>query len=469
LAHAERSVEKTIASIDAQTNSALVASIADITLQLDATGTVRQVSFNGDDWDSEDILPWTGREWRSVATVESRPKIDEMIADALAGRRVARWRHINLVDARDQELPLQFCVVKASTGDGLIALGRDLRPVAALQARLIQAQQFMERDHLRLRGVESQYRLLFDLVRDPIVMIGGRSNQILEINRAGTEFFAQERSKLMGESITSLVHPRSVSALQKVMQQVDGSGRPGEVRLRFVDVSDPVMLLVSCLRQGADTVFVLRIDPRETSEQRGDDQMMLEAIRQVTDAVVITDAKGFIQRANPAFMEMIQMAHAGQVIGEPLNRWLGRANTDLLVMINSLAQGGAVRLFSTQLIGPTGLAVPVEISGVSVQGDHDPLLAFVVRDVGRRLAGDTPANGLPRSGQDLTGLVGRMPLREIVGETVDLIEKLCIETALKITRNNRASAADMLGLSRQSLYVKLRRHDIEGPEDESEG
>jgi DNA-binding NtrC family response regulator len=34
---------------------------------------------------------------------------------------------------------------------------------------------------------------------------------------------------------------------------------------------------------------------------------------------------------------------------------------------------------------------------------------------------------------------------------------MCIESALELTHNNRASAAEMLGLSRQSLYVKLRR------------
>ena len=32
--------------------------------------------------------------------------------------------------------------------------------------------------------------------------------------------------------------------------------------------------------------------------------------------------------------------------------------------------------------------------------------------------------------------------------------------------NNRASAAEMLGLSRQSLYVKLRRYGI-GPDEEA--
>ena len=61
---------------------------------------------------------------------------------------------------------------------------------------------------------------------------------------------------------------------------------------------------------------------------------------------------------------------------------------------------------------------------------------------------------------DLTELVGNVPLKEIVSETTDLIEQLCIETALQMTGDKRASAALLLGLSRQSLYVKLRRFGI---------
>ena len=54
----------------------------------------------------------------------------------------------------------------------------------------------------------------------------------------------------------------------------------------------------------------------------------------------------------------------------------------------------------------------------------------------------------------------REPLKDIVAETTDVIEKMCIETALELTRNNRVAAADLLGLSRQSLYVKLRKFGL---------
>ena len=49
---------------------------------------------------------------------------------------------------------------------------------------------------------------------------------------------------------------------------------------------------------------------------------------------------------------------------------------------------------------------------------------------------------------------------EIVRESTDLIERLCIEAALQYTSDNRASAAEILGLSRQSLYSKLHRHGL---------
>jgi DNA-binding NtrC family response regulator len=42
---------------------------------------------------------------------------------------------------------------------------------------------------------------------------------------------------------------------------------------------------------------------------------------------------------------------------------------------------------------------------------------------------------------------------------------MCIEAALELTHNNRASAAEMLGLSRHSLYVKLRRFGISSETD----
>ncbi|MEL6199783.1 MAG: helix-turn-helix domain-containing protein, partial [Pseudomonadota bacterium] len=75
-------------------------------------------------------------------------------------------------------------------------------------------------------------------------------------------------------------------------------------------------------------------------------------------------------------------------------------------------------------------------------------------------------SSLPRSVEQMTELVGRVPLKELIRETTDILERLCIEAALRTTGGNRASAAEMLGLSRQSLYVKLRRYGLAGDDSD---
>jgi DNA-binding NtrC family response regulator len=110
----------------------------------------------------------------------------------------------------------------------------------------------------------------------------------------------------------------------------------------------------------------------------------------------------------------------------------------------------------------------VEVSAVSALDGELPCQGFTVRNVEKRAAGDTrKVRELPRSAEELTELIGRVSLKELVRETTDVIERLCIEAALELTGDNRATAAEMLGLSRQTLYAKLRRHGLGdlGPEE----
>ena len=53
-----------------------------------------------------------------------------------------------------------------------------------------------------------------------------------------------------------------------------------------------------------------------------------------------------------------------------------------------------------------------------------------------------------------------MSLPELLRDTVDLVERHFIEAALVLTGDNRTAAAELVGLSRQSLYIKLRRHKL---------
>jgi transcriptional regulator PpsR len=135
------------------------------------------------------------------------------------------------------------------------------------------------------------------------------------------------------------------------------------------------------------------------------------------------------------------------------------------VLLANLRQRGSVRLFATVMRGEQGASTEVEISAAAIGGGTS--FGLQIRDVGRRPSVDGPE--LPQqTAEQLTGLIGRVPLRELVRRSSDVIERLCIDAALKLTRDNRAAAAELLGLSRQSFYVKLRRYGLGdlGPDDD---
>jgi transcriptional regulator PpsR len=131
------------------------------------------------------------------------------------------------------------------------------------------------------------------------------------------------------------------------------------------------------------------------------------------------------------------------------------------LLVNSLTDNGAVRQFSTVMRGQFGTVEDVEVSGGMAREGAAPVIGFVIRRVLKAPASQDQAKpSLMRSVDEMMKLVGKVPLKDIVRETTDIIERLCIEAALQLNDDNRASSADMLGLSRQSFYVKLHRYGI---------
>ena len=64
----------------------------------------------------------------------------------------------------------------------------------------------------------------------------------------------------------------------------------------------------------------------------------------------------------------------------------------------------------------------------------------------------------------LSKRVGRTSLRRLVDEATEVIERHYIEAALDLAAGNRTVAAELLGISRQSLYVKFGRYGLDGEE-----
>ena len=63
-------------------------------------------------------------------------------------------------------------------------MGRDLRPLSVLQQQLLQSQQAMDREFVRMRQAETRYRLLFQVSSEGVLVIELSSQRIIESNQA---------------------------------------------------------------------------------------------------------------------------------------------------------------------------------------------------------------------------------------------------------------------------------------------
>ncbi|MFC3685737.1 transcriptional regulator PpsR [Hydrogenophaga luteola] len=450
----------------------LITAAADVVLILDHDGIIRDMALGSEDMLESGCQQWLGKSWAQTVTIESQPKIEALLKTqgALTNDGV-RWRQVNQLLTDGADLPIAYSVapIRSDRGISSVAFGRDLRPQVVLQQRLVTAQQTMERDYWRLRQIETRYRLLFQMASEPVLIFEGGLDKLEEANPAAYELLG-DGARQHGWSLADSLHPDSLQDVQTMMERLRATGRSEPCQVRLVGSGELMFLAATQFRQDNRLFFLVRVTRPEAAELNmpAARQQLMHVMESAPDALVVTDTDGRILSVNRAFLDLGQLSTEEQARGELLDRWLGRTGVDFRVLLSNLRQHGTVRLFATQLRGEYGSHSEVEVSAVSVMGGAHPCLGFTIRDMGRRLSTDLRATKeLPRSASQMTELVGRLPLKDIVRETTDLIEQLCIEAALELTGDNRASAAEMLGLSRQSLYIKLRRFGIiEGSSDD---
>ena len=189
-------------------------------------------------------------------------------------------------------------------------------------------------------------------------------------------------------------------------------------------------------------------------------------IEQMPDGFVAVDDAGVILRANPAFAALVQLGGVAAVLGQPIGRWLSRPGADMAVLFDAIRRNGAVRLLPTTIEGELGAQTEVEISATASSDATPVQYGLLLREVGRRTDGAQEAEPLTAMLRAATEQLGRTPLPRVVRDTADAVERYYIRSALDLADGNRTAAAELLGLSRQSLHTKLNRLGFEGAGEE---
>ena len=460
-----RPVEAKNVSTSSATTSSLLAAVADLQITLDPTGVITHAESDSDLLELLPLSSVTGLSWLELIQEADIDSTRTVIETARSNPGVSS--HVDLVlcpQGQVEMIPLSCWVCADAETDATYLIGMDLRSETSLKQQLVNAQRTLEQDYWNNRRLEARYRRMMEMMSDGFLVIDDLSGRVLEANSTAGILLGVGEDALVGRVFPVGMEnsgSRAVTELQRESRSVTGMVT-GEV---VTSAGNTLTIGALCLRQGNETRLLVRIAP--LSSNAAEIGISKDAFDHSPDGILVTDETGVVITANAAYLTLAGIHEESQAAGRRADRWLGRSNVDLNVMLGNVGTDSPLKLFSTVLRTETGVLIDVELSAVKAPVDDQIVIVMFIRDISRRINNQQTTDvHLPRSIEQITGRVGRVPLKQLVRESTDVIEALCVEAALKLTKDNRAAAAELLGLSRQSLYTKLKRFDIGDSEDE---
>lgn len=414
---------------------------------------------------------WIGREFTSFLTVESSEKFLRRIAQMRADpETVPPPIELNHRDNANWEFPVRYTLHRENGSEGILLLGRDMQPLAEIQQRLVREQVAREREVERFRGIETCYRVVIEASETPLVLVEPDTGRIRDINSAAALILGSKRDALTGSNFVQAFEGQRrgfIDQLRSAAASEDVTGSEAVVRRN----GRLVRLLPDFFRASGEVMMLCRMAVVEDEEASRPEsaQSLLALFEASSDAIVLTDANGVIRDANEGFLVLSDAAQLRDVQGRSVADFLSRGSVDLKLILDNTRKTGRMRSYSAQFQSIVGTRASVDISAARLRARTVDLgMGLIIRDMTPRNAPgieDASAAVSDEAMRNVMDLVGTASLKELVSATSDVVEKLCIETAVRLTNNNRVAAAEMLGLSRQSLYVKLRKYGLVNAQD----
>ncbi len=170
-----------------------------------------------------------------------------------------------------------------------------------------------------LRESEELYRNLMEAA--PIGVAVHSEGKVVFVNKAGLKIMrAESEDEIIGKSITEIVYPTHLDeALDRVRRMMEGEEGlyPVQDMYRRMDGSPvPVEVMASRLNyKGKPAIQVLASDITDRKAAEAERELLVTAINQSAESIVITDVKAKIQYVNPTFEQHTGYARA-EVMGK---------------------------------------------------------------------------------------------------------------------------------------------------------
>ena len=433
---------------------AFVSLSSDIALVIDEAGIVTAVAQNEKTPMNPAAQAWVGQAWAQTVTGDTRGKIESLLADASTGG-LGRRREVNHAAVCGDELPVAYTALRLGEHGPVLAVGRDLRSMAAIQQRFLDTQQALERSYWRARHDELRYRLLYQVATDAVATVDVHRECLVAINPAAARLLQVDgpsaQGRLLGAHFDSTSRP-SVSAL---LARAYAGPDAALAQVRLAGSHHSVALTATRLPAARTPTVLLRL--RQADPAHDDPLALGTALARHVDGtpegIVVTDSEGRVREANLAFMQMAQATDIETILGQPLERWLPDAGP---AVIAGLRAHGLAPSQRVTLLRPGALEMVVDMAGSLLADVAGGDIGITLRPCGSDvLTADARAAALLRAIEALAGELGKTSLPALLRQAQALAQQHFVRTALDRHPGDAAAAARLLGISSEEL-ARLR-------------
>ena len=434
---------------------AFVSLSSDIALVIDEAGIVTAVAQNEKTPMNPAAQAWVGQPWAQTVTGETRSKIESLLADASAGG-LGRRREVNHSADSGDELPVAYTALRLGEHGPVLAVGRDLRSMAAIQQRFLDTQQALERSYWRARHDEVRYRLLYQVATDAVATVDVHRQCLVAVNAAAAGLLQVDGPSAQGRLLAAHFDATSRPAVSALLARAHEGPDAAVAQVRLAGSHISVALTATRLPAARTPAVLLRM--RQADPPHDDPLALGSALARhvdgTTEGIVVTDIQGRVREANVAFMQMAQAPDLEAVIGQPLERWLPGAGP---AVISSLRAHGLAPSRRVMLLRAGELELPVDLAGALLADLAGGDIGLTLRPCGSDvLTADARAAALLRAIDALAGELGHAALPELLRQAQALAQHHFVRTALDRHPDDKLAAARLLGVTPEELE-RLRR------------
>lgn len=444
-----------LSSLSQELAKTFVSIASDIALVMDADGTIHNVTLGNTPLTTHSDS-WVGKSWADTVTADTRGKVERLLHE-VSTSGVSRRSEINHISPTGAGIPVSYAAIRLGDAGPVLAVGRDLRAIAAIQQHFVDSQQELERDYWKLRQAESRYRLLFQVATDAVLVLDSLTMRTIEANEAARQLLGAPAAALVGQPVAAWLDPGSRAAVAQLLDTTRATGRPAEIRARVAHSLALIELTATPVRGDGTLLMLVRaraVDPTRDSAEH--DNRLAHLVERTPDAVVVTDASGRVLMANPAFVQLCQLANEAQVRGQPLGDWLHPEQVQAL--LTTVRRDGIAPQVRSAMTPAGGRVLGVDVSATLLADGDQECAGFTIRhlDADEALEMDALAE-LASAIRHLDAQVGHVRLETLLAEAALAAERHILKMTLARAAGDVGSAAVMLGIDLPQLMLKLDR------------